>query len=53
MLRFFQKIEDDISSSKNKKEILELYDDKDFFLTKLHEIIINSIDEYLDFDEDE
>lgn len=53
LLRFFQKIEDDISSSKNKKEVLELYDDKDIFLTKLHEIIINSIDEYLDLDFDE
>jgi hypothetical protein len=53
LLRFFQKIEDDISSSKNKNEILQMYDDKDFFLNKLRSIIINSIDEYLDFEENE
>lgn len=53
LLRFFQKIEDDVSSCKNKKEILEMYDDKCFFLNKLHGIIVNSLDEYLDFDEED
>ena len=53
LLRFFQKIEDDISSGKNKTEILEMYDDKEFFLNKLKGIITNSIDEYLDFEEDD
>jgi hypothetical protein len=53
LLRFFQKIEDEILSSVNKKEILEMYDDKEFFLNKLNGIIVKSLDEYLDFDEDE
>ena len=53
LLRFFQKIEDDISASKNKNDILQLYDDKEFFLNKLHGIIVNSLDEYLDFEEDD
>lgn len=53
LLRFFQKIEDDILSNKNKAEILELYDNSEYFLNKLNGIIVNSIDEYLDFDEDD
>lgn len=53
LLRFFQKIEDDILSNKNKAEILELYDNSEYFLNKLRGIIVNSIDEYLDFDEDD
>lgn len=53
LLRFFQKIEDDISCNKNKAEILEMYDDREFFLKKLHTIIVNSLDEYLDFEEDD
>lgn len=52
LLRFFQKIEDDISDNKNKTDILEKYDDNEFFLNKLHRIIINSIDEYLNFEEE-
>ena len=53
LLRFFQKIEDDILSNKKKEQILEMYDDKEFFLIKLHEIIIRSIDEYLDIEDDD
>lgn len=53
LLRFFQKIEDDVSSStKNKTEVLEMYDNNEYFLDKLHGIITNSIDEYFDFEED-
>jgi hypothetical protein len=52
LLRFFQKIEDDIVSSKNRTAILELYDDKEYFLDKLHGIITNAIDEYFDFEDE-
>ena len=48
LLRFFQKIEDDCTSS-----VLKMYDDEEYFLEKLHRIIVNSIDEYLDFEEEE
>lgn len=43
LLRFFEKIEDD-------SKILELYDDKEYFLNKLHGIITNAIDEYFDYE---
>jgi hypothetical protein len=52
LLRFFQKIEDDIVSSNNRTAILELYDDKEYFLDKLHGIITNAIDEYFDFEDE-
>lgn len=48
LLRFFQKIEDDIS---NTKESLERYDCKEFFLDELKRIIENSLNEYLDFED--
>lgn len=44
LLRFFQKIEDNI-------EDLKMYDDKDYFTSKLQCIITNAIDEYFDFEE--
>ena len=38
LLRFFEKIEDD------------KYDNKEYFLNKLHGIIVNAVDEYFDFE---
>jgi hypothetical protein len=49
ILRFFQKIEDDLLGNKNK----EMYDDVNIFQDKLNTIITNSIDEYLNFEEDD
>jgi hypothetical protein len=53
ILKFFQNIQYDLSYNKNKKiEILSNYDNYDFFMSKLKEVIIESIEEYLGIDND-
>lgn len=53
ILKFFQKIQYDLSYNKNKKiEILSNYDNNEFFMSKLEEVIIESIEEYLGIDND-
>ena len=53
ILKFFQNIQYDLSYNKNKKiEILSNYDNNEFFMSKLEEVIIESIEEYLGIDND-
>jgi len=53
ILKFFQNIQYDLSYNKNKKlEILYNYDNNEFFMSKLEEVIIESIEEYLGIEND-
>ena len=53
ILKFFQNIQYDLSYNKNKKlEILSNYDNNEFFMSKLEEVIIESIEEYLGIEND-
>ena len=46
-------LNDTFYSNKNKKiEILSNYDNNEFFMSKLEEVIIESIEEYLGIDND-
>jgi hypothetical protein len=51
ILKFFEQIDFKIKDNKNKiEEILIEYDNNDFFISKLEEVITESIEDFLDLE---